>query len=81
MPDRQVELQLTSDGSLTAREAALQSGIERYFPGIDLARVELGVFGEFVDDHHVLAAGDRVEIYRELLHDPKEIRRRRARQG
>ncbi len=78
LPDRQVELRLRSDGTLTAREAALQSGLVRYFPELDLAHVPIGVFGEHVDDDYLLVAGDRVELYRNLIHDPKESRRRRA---
>ncbi len=46
---------------------------------IDPLLAPLGVFGERVDNNHILAAGDRLEIYRPLQQDPKELRRQRAR--
>jgi putative ubiquitin-RnfH superfamily antitoxin RatB of RatAB toxin-antitoxin module len=45
----------------------------------NLQTVPIGVYGQLVDDHHVLADGDRLEIYRPLLQDPKERRRLQAR--
>lgn len=45
---------------------------------IDLATTKIGVFGELVHLGHILSAGDRVEIYRPLLIDPKQARRERA---
>ena len=71
-----VRLQVAED--TTARAAALLSGMDTYFPGIDLAMLPLGVFGETVADDYVLVADDRLEIYRPLLVDPMEARRRRA---
>ncbi|MBT4522837.1 MAG: RnfH family protein [Halieaceae bacterium] len=62
----------------TAIEAARQSGIEKSFDGLDLDQANLGIFGKAVDKSQVLQAGDRVEIYRPLLVDPKEVRRIRA---
>jgi len=62
----------------TACDAAIASGIPGRHPEIDLARAKLGVFGKVVPPQHRLSAGDRVEIYRPLLLDPKEARRRRA---
>ena len=62
----------------TARQAVELSGIERQFPGLDPRTAELGIFGKAVKDDQPLHAGDRVEIYRELIADPKEVRKRRA---
>jgi putative ubiquitin-RnfH superfamily antitoxin RatB of RatAB toxin-antitoxin module len=62
----------------TAREAVERSGILRRFPEIDLARTSLGVFGRIVAPDAPLRDGDRVEIYRPLMADPKDIRRRKA---
>lgn len=47
-------------------------------PGIELAGCRLGVFGVERSADHLVRDGDRVEIYRPLPHDPKEVRRRRA---
>lgn len=64
----------------TVREAALCSGMEVHFSGLDLASAPLGIFGKLVakPEERVLEAGDRVEIYRELVADPKEVRKARA---
>lgn len=62
----------------TAREAALQSQLDRHFEELELSVVPLGVFGKKTSDEQVLAEGDRVELYRPLQIDPKEARRVRA---
>lgn len=62
----------------TVREAVLQSGILVDHPDLDVARCAFGIFGERVEADTVVGAGDRVEIYRPLIADPKESRRRRA---
>jgi putative ubiquitin-RnfH superfamily antitoxin RatB of RatAB toxin-antitoxin module len=61
----------------TVRDAIAASGIGERHPGIDPGAV--GVFGRRVAPDAPLADGDRVEVYRALLDDPKEARRRRAR--
>ncbi|MCQ6258270.1 RnfH family protein [Pseudomonas sp. Q11] len=65
----------------TSVRAALEaSGIAAEFPELDLATCPVGIFGKVVadPDHQVVRAADRLEIYRPLLADPKEIRRLRA---
>ena len=54
------------------------SGIGRLFPGHDLESMAKGVWNETREDSYKVKAGDRVEIYRPLLTDPKEARRQRA---
>lgn len=68
-----------SEGS-TVREAALQSGLDKQFPELDLATADLGIFGKSVSapESQALKNGDRVEIYRPLIADPKEVRKQRA---
>ncbi|MBA1275296.1 RnfH family protein [Stutzerimonas azotifigens] len=80
LPDRQVLLRLSLPEGTTAREAALRSGMEQHFPGLDLQAAPLGVFGKAVakPDERVLEEGERVEIYRPLVADPKEVRKQRA---
>ena len=80
-PERQLIVKLSLPVGSTAREAGLQSGICSEFPDIDLAQQKLGVFGKAVPAEHVLRDRDRVEIYRPLQADPKEVRRRRAEAG
>lgn len=77
-PQRQLVVPLTLKAPVTAGEAILSSGIARQFPELDLARATIGIFGCVVDAQVLLREGDRVEIYRPLLADPKAVRRARA---
>lgn len=78
LPDKQEIVMLEVKPGTTARDAVMQSGIERLFPGLELEGAKLGIFGKAINDAQLLRAGDRVEIYRELIADPKEVRKRRA---
>ncbi len=78
LPDKQEIVMLEVLPGTTAREAVTLSGMERFFPGLQLDGLPIGVFGKSVKDEYVLHAGERVEIYRPLLADPKEVRKRRA---
>lgn len=81
LPDRQALLPIRVAEGSTAAEAVGQSGILEMFPEIDLAVNRLGIFGRLCPAERVLEAGDRVEIYRPLVADPKEVRRRLAAEG
>ncbi|MCP1465505.1 RnfH family protein [Pseudomonas sp. S3E17] len=78
--DRQVLLALTVASGTSLRAAVQLSGMAMQFPELDLADCPLGVFGKVVPDAEVrpVQSGDRIEIYRPLLVDPKEVRRLRA---
>ncbi len=67
----------------TVMEAARASGIVEFFPEIDLENARLGIFGKAVPKpkEQALKEGERVEIYRPLIADPKEVRKRRAEQA
>lgn len=85
LPHKQKILALLVAPGTTALQAVERSGIATHFPEIDLANLKLGIFGQSLGSKgldtaasHVLHAGDRVEIYRPLLSDPKEARRKRA---
>lgn len=80
-PDRQVLIALTVPAGATAANAIEQSGILERFPDIDLGQNKVGVFGRLCPLDRVLEAGDRVEVYRPLVADPKEVRRRLAAKG
>jgi len=79
--DRQkvVSVQLP-DGS-SVREAIERSGLLLEFPEIDLAKNKLGIWNKLAKIDAVLRDRDRVEIYRPLIADPKEVRRQRAAEG
>jgi putative ubiquitin-RnfH superfamily antitoxin RatB of RatAB toxin-antitoxin module len=79
--DAQAVIALRTNRDTTAREAVERSGIQERFPEIDLDRNKIGVFGKVVPFDQILCQGDRVEIYRPLVADPKEARRRRAAEG
>lgn len=78
LPDKQVVKALAVPSGCTARQAVALSGIAADFPGLAVPALRLGIYSKVVDDGHVLADGDRVELYRPLLLDPKEARRQRA---
>jgi len=69
---------LTLPGGACVGDALEQSGFCLAFPDVDPARAGVGVYGVRCDIGHVLHDGDRVEVYRPLVFDPKESRRRRA---
>lgn len=81
LPDRQLILTLRVPPETTAEQAITVSGILQKFPEIDLAVNKIGVFGKLVKPGTVLHEKDRVEIYRPLIADPKEVRRQRAAEG
>ena len=80
LADKQKLLSLSVPAGTTVREAALHSGLDTHFPGLDLQTAPLGIFGKAVPkpDERVLEEGERVEIYRPLIADPKEVRKQRA---
>lgn len=78
LPDRQVLRQVQLDSPATIDEVIAASGLAAEFPEIDLTTNKVGIFGKRLAPDAVLNNGDRVEIYRPLVADPKESRRRRA---
>jgi hypothetical protein len=77
-PEAQVVVPLEVAEGATAAAAIEASGLLGRFPEIELADNRVGIFGKPCPLNHVLRAGDRVEIYRALIADPKEARRQRA---
>lgn len=80
-PAKQILLELQVDAGTTAAEAVRLSGIAAEFPDEDFSAPDLGIFSRPVKPGHVLEDGDRVEIYRPLEADPKEVRRALAALG
>ena len=80
-PERQMILEQRIEPGSAARAAVLASGIDQHFPEIDLENCDIGVFGKAVTDDYEPIDGDRIEIYRPLIADPKEVRRQRAAMG
>ncbi len=78
--DRQVLRSFKVDEGTSVRAALIVSGVAEEFPELDLTTCPVGIFGKVVadPDQQVVQPADRLEIYRPLLADPKEIRRLRA---
>jgi len=70
--------ELTLPAGATVADALAASGYAQAFPGQDPLAGGVGIFGRLASPQDALADGDRVEIYRGLVFDPKESRRRRA---
>ncbi|NOX09209.1 MAG: RnfH family protein [Gammaproteobacteria bacterium] len=79
--DQQLLLDLEVKEGTTIEQAILQSGILDRFPEIELDKNKVGIFGKLNKLDYVLRAGDRVEIHRPLIADPKEVRKQRAAEG
>ena len=80
-PDSQLILPVNIDTGTTVGGAIVQSGIMVEFPELDIENSKVGIFGKATAMTTVLNDGDRVEIYRPLIADPKEVRRKRAAEG
>jgi hypothetical protein len=77
---REVDLTpLTLPPGATVRDALAASGLAARHPSLDIASAPLGVWGQRATPDTPLREGDRVEVYRPLLVDPKEARRQRHR--
>jgi len=78
LPDKQAIVEVQVAAGTTALQAAQLSGIAGQFDDMDLDNAKLGIFGKVVSPQQVLREGERVEIYRPLIADPKEVRKARA---
>lgn len=80
-PDVQRIYVLHVPAGASVREAIEACDVLREFPEIKLDQHKVGIFGKVVKLDQVLRSGDRVEIYRPLIADPKLARKQRAAQG
>ena len=79
LPNKQLIKALEVPRGTSAIEAVRLSGIDADFEELSLDQsLQLGIFGKVVKGEQALQAGERVEIYRPLQVDPKEVRKRRA---
>ena len=76
--ERQVLVALDVDEGATVESALRQAADHAALDGLSLDRMPVGIFGKRVERDRRLRPGDRIELYRPLLLDPKEARRRRA---
>ena len=80
-PERQLIVELIIESGTTPKQAIIDSSIGQQFPEIDVESCSFGVFGKVIKNDYQLEPGDRIEIYRPLIADPKEVRRQRAAKG
>lgn len=80
-PEKQVIRPVTVAADTLIADAIEKSGILHDFPQIKLEDAKVGIFGKIASLKAKLSDGDRIEIYRPLIADPKEVRRRRAAEG
>ena len=80
-PQRQVILSVQVEAGCPALVAVQRSGICEMFPELNGHALSLGIFGKAIKPEQPLRAKDRVEIYRPLIADPKEVRRAAWGQG
>ena len=80
LPEKQMIIPLSVPVGSSLFEAAVKSKIVEHFTGLDLETATMGVFAKIEKNpkSRVIQAGERVEIYRPLLNDPKEARKARA---
>lgn len=81
LPHEQRVFSLTVDKNQTVEEIINASGVLKIYPEIDLAVNRVGVYSRLIKLNATVRERDRIEIYRPLLADPKEIRRKRAEQA
>ncbi len=81
LPHEQILLKRKVPAGTTVAEAIHASGVLAKHPEIDLATNKLGIFGKLTKADAVVRDKDRIEIYRPLIADPKEVRRKRAEEG
>jgi putative ubiquitin-RnfH superfamily antitoxin RatB of RatAB toxin-antitoxin module len=81
LESKQTLLALEVDKGTTLKQAIVLSGIMASYPQIDLSKDKTGIFGKIAKLDTVLRPKDRVEIYRPLIADPKQVRKERAAQG
>ena len=81
LAERQDVIPLTVPDGTTLRQAVEASGLPDKYPEIDLAKGKFGIYSKLAKSDTVLRDRDRVEIYRPLIADPKEVRKQRAAEG
>ncbi|MCH2056350.1 MAG: RnfH family protein [Thalassotalea sp.] len=77
-PTKQELLSIPVSPGTTVEQAIVESGIMELFPEIDLKKNKVGIWNRAAKLSEELQDLDRIEVYRPLIADPKEVRKRRA---
>jgi len=78
LPEKQLIIPIKIEFNSTVEQAIVKSKIQEKFEEIDLSNNDVGIFGKLTSLDAKLRDKDRIEIYRPLIADPKEIRRKKA---
>jgi uncharacterized protein len=81
LPNEQLIIPISMPPEANAETVIRASGILKKYPEIDLSVNQIGIFGKLIKLESPLRNLDRIEIYRPLIADPKEIRKQRAEEG
>ncbi len=81
LPHRQEHIHLKLAAGSTIQQAIDQSGLAGKYPEVDFSKLKTGIYGKLSKADTPLRDRDRVEIYRPLIADPKEVRKQRAAEG
>ena len=81
LPQKQELVRVKLPIGATLLQALEASGLLQKYPEIDLKKNKFGVFAKLTKPEGILRDSDRVEIYRPLIADPKEVRKQRAAEG
>lgn len=81
LPHKQELVQLALPAGCTVQQAIEASGLREKYPEIDMSKSKVGIYGKLTKLDTLLRDRDRVEVYRPLVADPKEVRRKRAEEG
>jgi putative ubiquitin-RnfH superfamily antitoxin RatB of RatAB toxin-antitoxin module len=81
LPDKQPAAKLSLPAGATLADALAASGFLEKYPEIDAAKGKFGIYAKLSKPDTLLRENDRVEIYRPLIADPKEMRKQRAAEG
>jgi putative ubiquitin-RnfH superfamily antitoxin RatB of RatAB toxin-antitoxin module len=80
-PEEQAIITLAMPEDASVEDAIKASGLLERFPEVAMSELKVGIFGVACKLDQPVREADRIEIYRALLHDPKEARRQRALKG
>lgn len=81
LPEKQEVVPLNLPAGASLQQAVIASGLAGKYPEIDVAAGKFGIYSKLARPDTVLRDRDRVEIYRPLIADPKEVRKQRAAEG
>lgn len=85
LPEEQPLLTVHASAQATIKEVIIKSGILEYYPELEQqfesGKMDVGIFGKMAKMDQTVRDKDRIEIYRPLIADPKEVRKRRAAEG